>query len=289
MTSLLNALMPWEFSPTVLVACVTAGGLYVRGCARLRASGRVVGLWRGASFFAGLTLVYAVLQTRYDYLAQHVFWVHRVQHLVLHHLGPFLIVLATPHEVMGRGLPERLRRRALQPLWRSAPVRRCYRAVQQPWMAAALFVGLIFFWLTPRIHLYAMLSAPLYNLMNWGMVVDGLLFWWLIVDPRPVQARTAPGYTTRIVMLWLVMLPQIALGAYIALCGHDLYAIYGLCGRPWPISPMTDQQLGGLITWIPAAMMSVVGGLVVLRLWVRAGAGGNTGRWGPYREGAARA
>lgn len=281
MTSTLAFLAPWEFSPTVLLACLGAGALYLRGAARLRRDGRPVGAWRAIAFFTGLTLAYLVLQTHYDYLAQHVFWVHRLQHLILHHLAPLLIVLATPHEVLGAGLPERLRERVLRPLWFSAPVRAVYRTLQQPWIASALFVGLIYFWLIPDIHLYAMLSVPLYNLMNWGMLVDGLLFWWLIVDPRPVAAHGTPGHVTRIAMLWLVMLPQIALGAYIALSTHDLYTVYGLCGRPWPISPLTDQQIGGLITWIPAAMMSVVGGLIVLRLWVRAGAGR---RWGGARR-----
>jgi putative membrane protein len=43
-----------------------------------------------------------------------------------------------------------------------------------------------------------------------------------------------------------------------------LYDVYDVCGRAWAIDPLTDQELGGLLTWIPAAMMSVVGSLVVL-------------------------
>ncbi len=56
----------------------------------------------------------------------------------------------------------------------------------------------------------------------------------------------------------------IILGAYIALHVTPLYSICAVCGRAWDISPLTDQQLGGLLTWIPTAMMSVVGVLVVL-------------------------
>jgi len=77
----------------------------------------------------------------------------------------------------------------------------------------------------------------------------------------------AAAYGTRIIMLWAIMLPQIAIGAYIALSSTILYTSYSVCGRAWPIAPMTDQDIGGLITWIPAAMMSAVGALVVLRRW----------------------
>ncbi|HQU16267.1 MAG: hypothetical protein B7Z66_00135 [Chromatiales bacterium 21-64-14] len=270
MDTLLTLITPWEFSPTVLVTCLLAAGLFLRGLRRCRREGKSISPWRTLSFFTGLILIYGVLQSYFDYVSQHMFWVHRLQHLILHHLGPFLVMLAVPHEVIGRGIPDRLRESVLLPIWYSRPVHGTYRFLQRPWVAAFLFVGLIYLWLTPAIHLYVMLSAWLYKLMNWSMAVDGLLFWWLVVDPRSPQEHGTPSYTTRIVMLWLVMLPQIILGAFISLSGHDLYNVYSICGRVWPISPMTDQDIGGLITWIPAAMMSVLGILVVLRLWTRA-------------------
>ena len=262
----LNWLLPYEFSPTVLVTCLGAGLVYARG---LHRSLEPVGVARPVSFYTGLVLIYIVLQTQFDYVAQHMFYIHRIQHLVLHHIGPFLVMLAVPGGVLAAGLPEALRERVVRPFWRAAPVRWTYRFVQQPVIASLLFVGLIALWLTPAVHFDAMLSLPLYKLMNWSMVVDGLLFWWLMVNPRPGGARTTIAYGRRIVMLFLVMWPQIVIGAYIALSKHELYDIYAVCGRLWPITPAVDQQLGGLITWIPAAMMSVVGILVVLRFWVR--------------------
>jgi len=65
-------------------------------------------------------------------------------------------------------------------------------------------------------------------------------------------------------MLALIMPPQIALGAYIALSKQNLFEIYDVCGRAFPIDPMLDQQIGGLITWIPASMMSVVAAIIIL-------------------------
>jgi putative membrane protein len=265
---LLDLLLPYEFSATVLASCVLAGALYARGMVRMRRQGARVGIARSLSFYIGVVLVYAVMQTHIDYLSQHMFWVHRAQHLVLHHLGPFLVVLAVPHEVMAHGIPDHLRGRILTPLWRDPVISGTYRIIQHPLVASVLFVGLIYFWLMPEIHFDAMLSVERYNAMNWSMAIDGLLFWWLIVNPRS-RSGEGLGYGIRILILWLIMLPQIGIGAYIALSDTILYDVYAVCGRAWPISPLVDQQIGGLITWIPASMMSVIGILIVLRLWMR--------------------
>jgi len=232
---------------------------------------------RRIAFFAGVGLCYAVLHTAIDYYAQYVFFIHRLQHLALHHAGPFLIALAAPWPVLALGIPDTLRERWLAPLWRRGLVQGAYRFVQHPVVAPALFVGLIFFWLTPEIHFDAMLSLTLYHVMNWSMLIDGLLFWWLMLNPRPAGPCAVLSYGWRVVILFVIMLPQIALGAYIALSGKELYDVYDVCGRAWPIDAATDQQLGGLFTWIPAAMMSVLGILLVITFMMRhekRGAGG---------------
>lgn len=269
MSSMFSYLAPWEFSPTVLVACVGALWIYARGLRRIKGRGGVTGFWRPFGFIVGVVAIYAVMQTYIDYLSQHMFWVHRAQHLVLHHLGPFLIALAAPSEVLMAGVPRWLREHVFKPVARNRGVRLAYRIVQNPFIAAFLFVGLIYFWLMPSIHFDAMLSATRYKAMNWSMVVDGVLFWWLILDPRPRGEPGVLGHPARIVILWVIMLLQIVIGAYIALSKVELYDVYAVCGRAWPVSPIVDQELGGLITWIPAAMMSVLGGLVVLRFWAR--------------------
>ncbi|WP_296821347.1 cytochrome c oxidase assembly protein [Thiobacillus sp.] len=260
-------LSPWEFSPTVLLLCAGSVLLYVRGLRHASGEATSPGFWRIAAFFVGLTSIYAFLQTHLDYLSQHMFWIHRLQHLVLHHAGPFLIALAAPLEIMALGTPRWLRRGLFVPVFNNPLTLRLYRLLQHPVVAPLLFTGLIGFWLIPSVHFKAMLSLARYDVMNWSMLIDGLLFWWLIVGPEKHTGLKPLGYGTRIIMLWAIMLPQIAIGAYIALSSTILYTSYSVCGRAWPIAPMTDQDIGGLITWIPAAMMSAVGALVVLRRW----------------------
>ena len=76
------------------------------------------------------------------------------------------------------------------------------------------------------------------------------------------------GYPARIVMLWAIILPQIAIGAHITFSKTVLYDVYNVCGRAWPVSPLVDQVRGGIVTWIPATMMSVLAILLVLRMWM---------------------
>lgn len=261
LNAVIDWLRPWEPSAPVIVVCAAAVSLYAIGMMR----GAKPGFWPALSFFLGMGLMYVVTQTHFDYYSQYLFSAHRFQHLILHHLGPFLVALSMPAAVLAAGLPAAVR---AWPQGRAAPVfsvlRVLYNGIQQPFLAAFLFVGILYFWLTPSIHFYAMLSLDLYWLMNWTMALDGLLFWWLIFERgRPgVTPRLSPG--KRILLLGMIIPPQIALGAYITFSRQNLFDIYDVCGRAFPISPMLDQQIGGLITWIPASMMSVVATLIVL-------------------------
>lgn len=270
--SVFGFLLPWEFSPAMLVLCLGGAMLYTRGL-RTPGHGRGEHLARRLAFYIGCGLIYFVTQTRFDYLSQHMFFIHRLQHLVLHHLGPFLVAIARPGPVLLRALPAEFAKRTLAPLARHPVFRYAYRTVQNPLVAPVLFVGLIFFWLTPDIHFNAMLSDRLYWIMNWSMLLDGLLFWFLMLDPRSPQEGALLGYGMRMAIQCIAILPQIALGAYIALDGRLFYDVYGICGRAWDINPGTDQTMGGLITWIPASMMHVIAFLVLLGLWMHADRG----------------
>lgn len=250
-------LKPWQFDPFAVIGLILGLGMYG------------LGLWRGArpafgrwlAYFVGVLAMYAVLHTYLDYYGQYLFAGHRVQHLVLHHMGPFLIALSNPGPVWRQAIGGRVS----FPGW----LKGIYRFVQHPIVAPLLFVGLIYFWLTPDIHFFAMLDRQLYLVMNWSMAIDGLLFWWLMLVPRGPHHLVDLGYGARVIILILVMFPQIVLGAYIALGPTGLYDVYSVCGRAIALTPAQDQLYGGLITWIPAAMMSVLGALIVLSRWIK--------------------
>jgi putative membrane protein len=248
----------------LVIVMLVAAVLFARGTKKAK-----VTLRRQLSFWFGLIALYVVLHTRLDYFFEHEFFMHRLQHLVLHHLGPFFIALSYPGAAMRAGIPFRWRQRFVRPALATRPVRLAIDFVMHPVIAGVLFVGLIYFWLTSSIHFAAMLDWRLYRVMNWSMAIDGLLFWWLVLDPRPAPpARLAPG--RRVLLIIGVIPPQIVLGAFIFFSSHELYPVYSICGRAFTwLSPMRDQQIGGLLLWIPGSMMSVIGAIIALRHWMR--------------------
>ena len=250
--------LPWTFGPAIYAGTAFPTLWYVRGLLGTPRDARP-GIGRIVLFALGTGLIWAVLETRYLYLSQHAFFLNRIQHLVMHHLGPFLIALSWPGATLWRGAPPIVRRACT-----CRPVTAFLVVIQNPVLAGVLFAGLIAFWLEPTIHFPAMLAPPLYALMNWSMILDGLLFWFLVLDPRPMPLARI-SYPVRLLTVLLVEFPQILIGSRIALSSRDLYPSYDLCGRLFPsLGPIEDQHIGGIIIWIPAAMMSAVAFMLIM-------------------------
>lgn len=254
----LPIIAPWDFSFSWFFATAFPLWWYWRGLRKSPPQERP-SRWRSAAFIVGMASIYAVLQTRFEYLAEHMFFLNRFQHVVMHHLGPFFISLAWPWPTILRGMPERVRQLATSP-----QAVRFLHIARQPLLAAVLFVGLIALWLVPAIHFRAMIDPRLYLIMNWTMVADGVLFWSVVLDRRD-RSRAGISFGMRAALAIGVMFPQILIGAIIALSRHDLYSFYAWCGRIYPgIDALGDQAYGGLIIWIPPAMMSVASLILVL-------------------------
>ncbi len=255
----LQWLIPWETSYAIVVVTTLTALIFIKGCLRCRLPFR-----QKLYFWAGLLSIYVVTQTQADYYAEHAFFVHQLQSLVLHHLGSFLIVLACPKEALSAGCPVAVKR-LIQKVSAWKPVQGSVNVLFHPAIAVIGFVGMIIFWLLPSIHFIAMLDWRIYRLMNWSMVLNGLMFWGITLNP---DSRRSPG--SRIAMMLAVVPPQILIGAVIFFTPHELYPIYTLCGRAFTsISSTTDQQIGGLILWTQGAMMSVIGILIVIRKELR--------------------
>ena len=96
------------------------------------------------------------------------------------------------------------------------------------------------------------------------MAIDGLLFWSLVLDPRPAPPARI-SFASRMIVTVLVMFPQILVGATVTFSTTSLYWYYDVCGRLFPsIGALVDQHIGGVILWIPSAMMSSVAFMLTL-------------------------
>jgi putative membrane protein len=263
MDSLLLWFIPWELSPTALLLLALGAVTYLRGCRRHSPS-----VSRQVRFWLGWILMWQAFQTRWDYYAEHQFFVHIMQQLSLHDFAPLLIMWSYPLTTLRAGIPQAWRLCWLRPINRSAALSGVKLVLFNPAIAAILFGGMALLWLIPSFHPFVMLNAPTYRFMNWSMALDGLLFWWLVLDNRPSPpAHLSPG--KRVFLPLLAMLPTMAWGAILALSMTDYYPIYEICGRALNLDPLTDQHLGGLILWIPGSFAMVLGSLIALRIWMR--------------------
>jgi putative membrane protein len=261
--TLLKWIVPWEFSWIFLATFVLTCVLYARGCRQLRVSRS-----RRIAFWCGMAIIYLSLHTYLDYYAEHEFFMHRLQQLLLHHLAPLLIVTAYPASVLRAGLPLRWRLSLLVPLQRSWPWRLLSGVLLNPTVATLLFIAFILIWLVPDLQTLAMLDWRVYRFMNWSMLISGFAYWSLVLDHRPHP----PGRMTaglRVLSPAITMTPQILAGAIITFSKSDLYPIFEICGRAFTFNVLTGQLIGGVIIWVPSALIESIGGLLALRQWLR--------------------
>ena len=249
--------LPWEFSWPIYIATALTLAWFVRGL-KLLPKAQHPPLWRSICFVAGVASFWIVLQTGIDYYAQHMFFVHRAAHFVLHHFGAFFIALGMSGPVLWAGMPE-----FLKPLVTARPVQATLSFLQHPVMAPFLFVGLLYLWLIPGLHTRVMLDANLYELMNWSMAINGVMFWALILDSR-AKPPARLSHLMRALLILMIELPQMVLGAILSLTERDIYPVYMICGRVLDMTALNDQHYGGLIIWLPGTLTSFAAMIVVL-------------------------
>jgi putative membrane protein len=249
--------MPWEFSWPEYLACTLTLVWFWRGL-KILPRAEHPARWRQALFVAGVASFYIVLQTHIDYYAQHMFFVHRWAHFVLHHAGAFAIAMGMGGQAVFTGMPD-----ALKTLVRSSAVQRPLAVLQHPVMAPALFVGLLYFWLIPPIHTVVMLNRSLYDVMNWTMAINGVMFWSLILDSR-AKPPARLSHLVRAALILVIELPQMVLGAILSLTTRDFYPVYDICGRVLDMTALNDLHYGGLIIWLPGTLTSFAAMIVVL-------------------------
>jgi putative membrane protein len=280
MATLLKWIVPWEFSWVFLAIFLLTCVLFLRGSRRLSVS-----FSRKLMFWVGMAIIYLSLQTYLDYYAEHEFFVHRTQQLLLHHLAPLLIVIAYPASVLRAGVPLAWRLRVLRPLQQSWPWRLIRGVLLNPAVATVLFVVFVLIWLIPAMQTLAMLDWRIYRFMNWTMLISGFAYWSLVLDHRPHP----PGRMTvglRVLSPAITMTPQIVAGAIVTFSRTDLYPIFEICGRAFTFNVLSGQLIGGVITWVPAALLESIGGLIALNQWLRLSRSGRLPRSLPQRRAA---
>lgn len=254
----------WPLSADIVVPTLLFVLVYARGMARLFVRGNTP-WYRHVLFFGGAMALFFALQSPIDLAAERLFWVHQIQHLLLRMIGPMLLALAWPQGVLIAGLPVSIRQKILAPIVSSPWVQKSFALIAHPVAATSIFIGALYFWEIPRVHDFALLNEPVHYVMHVTMLLAGLVFWWRIFDRRP--APKGLRYGVRLMMLWLAVLSNIALGAYTSLKNVVLYPAYDTPpGRLFDFGALGDEKLGGIIIWIPSSMMILIAVIIVIHM-----------------------
>ena len=260
-----NPLLAIPFSPEIFVGLILAAFIYAVGLKRMTPQQRRARLWRHIAFFGGLVALGIALQSPIEPIADHLFVVHQVEHMLLRTVGPLLLMLSLPQPVLMRGLPGWARRGIAQPLVTSGVIRAIFGVLSQPFVATLLFVGVSSFWMLPKYHDIAILDEPIHYLWHVSLLVTGLIFFWRVFDAR--QPPAGPSVPARLFMLWFAAIGNILLGAFLSFKTAVLYSAYIQMGRFWGLDALSDERFGGLTMWIPGGMMLALAAIAVV--WQR--------------------
>ena len=257
----------WHFTPGISAGIALVLAIYCYGLVRRRTTAVPVSAGRHLAYFAGVLSVWLALQSPIEGLSDHFFFAHQIEHLLLRMLAPFLLCLAVPLPTLLRGLPRFLRRWLVRPVARNRFLQLLYAALLQPAVATVLFVGLLFLWEWPALHDAALHNKTLHDFMHFTMLVSGLFFWWLVLDPRAKFARLSFGW--KLLLLWAATVPNSLLGAIITFHRRVIYTPYNQLHGLWGLSALVDQQYGGLILWLPGDMMMVLAFFIIFSRWLK--------------------
>ena len=203
-----------------------------------------------------------------DPLSDHLLSFHQVQHFILRMVAPMFILLGAPLTPMLRGLPGWARQGVIRPMARNYYVRQLYRLLTNPIFTIFFFLGSLYLWQFPGAFNLALRNDEVHALMHLTMSASGFLFWWVVIDPPPHRSRL--HYGLRVLYLGLIVLPNTLLGAAITFSsepGKHLYEAYTEVVQPYGLELHIDQQLGGLMLWVPGDMMSIVAAGIVMIMW----------------------
>jgi cytochrome c oxidase assembly factor CtaG len=267
MTGTLTPLLHvWNRDPALVLGLLYGAGFYAAGILRLwsRAGPGAGVTYRQVSAFAGALLVLSVaLVSPLDTLAAVLFSAHMIQHLLLVLVAAPLLVGSLAGFVGLWALPPGARRsigrlgKRLHPAWRH---------LSRPPVAWSIQVGTLWAWHIPALYSAAVVNPLLHSLEHVSLLLAAMLFWRVLLHPWD-RATLAGG--AAVLYLFTASVQASMLGALLTFASRPLYPAYAaqLSGV---LPPLQDQQLAGLLMWVPGGMLFTVLAAVSLGSWLQA-------------------
>ena len=248
----------WTFAPVVIVGLALGCWCYARGVRalwRAAGSGRGVPPWRVTCFGGGVVATALALLSPIDAVATALFAAHMTQHMLL-------VVVAAPLLVLGDVGTATLwalrieSRRGVGAWWRARRVLPAlWEVLRRPLVAFTLHVGALWLWHVPTLYDAALRHESVHVAEHASFFLTALLFWYPIADSHR-RRRFGVGVAT--LYLFAAGLQCTLLGALITFSSHPWYFAHYATTASWGLTPLEDQQLAGLIMWIPAGLVYLV-------------------------------
>ena len=258
----------WTFPPLVTTNLILASLIYGIGVRRLwrRAGvGSGVGKRQVGAFSAGMLVMVLALVSPIDALSDELGWMHMIQHMLLMNVAAPLLVLGSPGLAFLWMLPLRQRRWLGGFKKRSQPGRALFYMLWQPLMLWALFALTLWVWHLPSLYERALRHELFHDFQHITFLVAACLFWRLLLDP---VSRLRLSRIVAVLYLFFTSLHATLLGVFMALAPGVWYRTYESRTIFWDLSALQDQQIAGLIMWMPACMMYAIVAAVALALWI---------------------
>jgi cytochrome c oxidase assembly factor CtaG len=248
----------------VLPLCLS-GALYLTGVSRLW---RRTGVGRGISktnalcFAAGWLMLALALQSPLHRLSEELFAAHMIQHVLIVAIAAPLLVLGRPGGALSWSLPMAWRR-AVGAFLRARPVAAGWAIATNPLVATLLHGVTLWAWHMPVLFEAALANPWMHWLEHASFLATGLVFWWAMLG-RPARIY---GYGLSVACLFVTLLHTSLLGTLLTLSPSLWYAP-APGAAAWGLTAIEDQQLAGLVMWIPGGALYTLAALALAGLWI---------------------
>lgn len=251
-----QAWMEWSWAPSILIGIALFVGAYLAATGPLR--GRFKGyqpVSRGQKvwFLIGSLLILFALVSPLDEVGDRfLFSAHMTQHLLIALIAPPLLLMGTPGWL-------------IQPLISKPILSKVFHLLTLP--VVAFFVGNAVYlaWHFPAFYEAALQNENIHIVEHLSFIAAGVLNWWPVLSPLPGFNKLPP--LARVVYLFLDAMPTTILSALITFSAAPLYSTYAVAGKLLGIDAVMDQQVAGMIMWMPGGMTYLVALTIVFFKW----------------------
>jgi putative membrane protein len=256
----------WTFDAPVTMPLLITAGLYWVGVTRLW---NRAGYFHGASlpqvacFWSGWLVLAAALVSPLHQASRSVFTAHMIEHELVMAVAAPLLVFARPLGPFLWALPQWLRRRVglwSKKVWWTS----IWRGLTIPLVATVLHGATIWLWHVPAFFDAALVREPIHWLQHASFLFSALLFWWSLLAAPAARY----GYGQSIGHLFATAGHTSLLGLILFLSPRILFPLQSVGEAVRGLEPLEDQQLAGLVMWIPSGLIYTGAALACAAFWI---------------------